>query len=101
MNSSNFYVLGITGSVVWGTFVDTFFEHENLTLIENPNAYNCDNSPFDWSWPSQAKADGQSPPCSPGECGKIIGSDCVKGGSLDAGKPIGVRKIWAYKYVCQ
>lgn len=101
LNSRTFYALGVTGSVVWGTYVGNFVEHKNLALIEQPNAYNCDNAPYNWSWPSQVEVDGQSPPCSPGECGAIIGSDCVTGGPRDRGKPIGVRKIWAYKYVCQ
>ena len=101
VNANNFYALGMTDSVVWGTFVDNIVEHKNLALIENPNAYNCDNAPYNWSWPPQAKVDGQNPPCSPGECGAIIGSDCVTGGTRDRGKPIGVRRIWAYKYVCQ
>jgi hypothetical protein len=101
VTANNFYTFGMTGSIVWGTFVSVSFERENVTVIENPDAGDCD-SPSDWTWPSQAEVDGYNPPCTPGGCGGFIGSDCVKGLSADdEGKPIAVRKIWAYKYVCQ
>ena len=100
LNAINFYTLGTTGEIVWGTYVDTVFEKDNLTVVENPNYANCNNSPSDWSWPSEAVVDGYAPPCSPGGCGQIIGSDCVRGDSPDIGKPIAVKRIWAFKYEC-
>ena len=85
---------------MWGTFVNNIAERNNVTIVENPDYGDCDDSPWDWSWPSEASVDGYSPPCAPGACGQIIGSDCVRGDSLDLGKPVGVKRIWAYKYEC-
>ena len=98
--AANFYTLGTTGGIVWGTFVNNIAERNNVTVIENPDYGDCDDSPWDWLWPSEALVEGHGPPCSPGDCGQIIGSDCVRGDSLDLGKPIGVKRIWAYKYEC-
>jgi hypothetical protein len=98
--ANNFFTLGTTGGIVWGTFVNNLAERDNVTVVENPDYGDCDDSPWDWSWPPEAIVEGCVPPCDPTGCGQIIASDCVRGDSLDIGKPIGVKRIWAYKYEC-
>ena len=84
---------------MWGTFVNMIGDRDHVVVVVNPDHGNCNNSPWDWSWPSEAIVEGNTPPYSPGECGEIIGSDCVRD-YMDDSKPIGVKWIRAYKYQC-
>lgn len=97
ISTDDYFLIERTGEIYWAVYVSPgVWEAGSVVNCRDINAYNCDNSPNDWSWPVTCNYGGESPTLTPAQMGALM-TGCA---SSKKG-PLGVRVIKAFRFECQ